>query len=1755
MAEVPLDPSIAQVSPNIASAIAKTKISPAEKQLVAQLAKTYTLGKQLLKKPKDDARKEFLGLDPIVQDNMRTLYTDQDIFKAEQGLLGKIVTAGAKATMATAGTLFSPLVAAYKAVDVYSKGVNTTKNVVQQVTSGKQNFSKKVITDSFNGNNMWRQEDLVRYEEKYGKAMVTLARGIIEKRTPGEAIDMYGNGVDADMVSALKLMGNDPDAFDDILSDIKQNVQLSPGRNLAQVQPMTSVEMTEFKKKPTYKILKAFGIDMSTTAGQQSASKIVSGPVDAVYQLLNPMDPLTYVGVGPAIKAFKGGVGGVKVGAMESLQFAGIKTRGDKLADQYKFLLDRFGATGVKRANRQVFSEPDVIQLWDGTLGPIIDDYAKAAPGAERASVYRRIRFEQPEWANEEVIKKMADAGVSNAKTAEKFFERYENGRYLLSMSVDGISHTRNGIPVAKAYRKTTSEVHKRIYRAINPLPEDTASLDAVNKSALEVIDDLVKTGERENSLLSPNLDDLLERTKDRENVLNKMGRQGFRSPGRILHGDDAIKTIDNLRNLLGQIVSRDIAEAVADMFLDMAPEAQITLIRNAHSAFYRRIGMHATPGGEAQAGELLNATFNEQAGMFNTVRTEIPQGWESELSKDIFKYENDIPVLTSRGAAHFSQLSQGIAPINYDLAYQYANQAKLAKKTNLLNIIGGATRNNLVRRYTDFYTSQTLFPRLGVRTVTDESIFYSLNGSYYDLLDLALFKKGTGKQIGEVATIATGSKSAIGMYKRAAYKMFPHLDLTKKLPAEERIAIIQKLADLNETTIENVTHAEIMEAVISRAVNIYDETLPKGMFDSLRLVMKHNPALIDSMADSLGSKSVLSGQISQDYMSSMFVPTAWTDALTKFGLQQSKVWTPREVSKMTNKQVAIAHYDNWNTRFAVNSRTVAKGVYVNPTEYFFNYGGLRTIEQLKSARNAILDKLGIVFDDGLGTFVSKSSGNFAKEFNSPFSTTAALRQAGRNDIQIAIAHLETMLMDMKNTFHGSSNAFNQDLFNLITKKNKEIRAAADKKNIQSDTWSKAIAKTTFKEFEDATVAYQPVGTINTRLRKTGDSEVDMKVFEEFTGIGGVIQRYQNWSMDVMDAQVNGLLRQPLLWFRIDQNLKKLRNFEDNIRLDIIADGRAANPNMDSYALARLESNAADLAEKRVVSLAYETAIQDVLKSVDNQAIRSNLAMAVRSVGRFYRATEDFQRRIYRVAAGNPLRAVSRMRLLSTGLQANGDVYEDDKGDQYIIFPTDVVINSAIEPVLRVLTGNDNFQIPVFNDLALKLKLINPSFSPDAGQPSLSSPIASVSMLAIKTLARELPFVPSAVKEQIQPYTMKVSEEIDTLMLGNIGENLDLYTALVPMFGQSIINTLAPTEKNRQKGTAMLQAIAYFNAYGYTLPDNATVAQKKKYIKDLKASANTIVVFRNMLGQISSGQPSLKETLSLSDYVKGTGIGSPKAAFWDVYNSILRNGDTDIPHAWDLAVATFVGENPGKSGWIVPRSNNAYKVFINKTNEVKNWATNNKTFVDTYGEVGWIFAPRAGEYNPDVYGWLESQDLINMPEFETYLDAVRLASDKQQYFALDEERDQVLAGTLDPAQRKLAIDKASAQKRMMRSANPDLAAVIENSLESQGELRKKLKVIHDAVNDPKAPINKQVRVSMRTIVDEIQSLDNFNNDVEQRTRFDFTIAKAEKKDNIALLIKELGQSSPEIYEAARLVFTPLLNTYSKESIQSAVRGN
>jgi hypothetical protein len=1055
-----------------------------------------------------------------------------------------------------------------------------------------------------------------------------------------------------------------------------------------------------------------------------------------------------------------------------------------------------------------------------------------------------------------------------------------------------------------------------------------------------------------------------------------------------------------------------------------------------------------------------------------------------------------------------------------------------------------------------------------------------------------------------------------------------------------------------------------------------------------MRKLLKNNPSAVDSIANSMGAKTSLSARVDQEFINAQFTPSNLTKMMEANGLKASKKYRAVDIRELNDLEIAVAHFDNFSIRFSYNGKTVDEQQYVSPVAPFFRHNALKTGGDFELARRDLLEQVGVRADLDLNTFdvfnIKKVKG-----FNKEFSTTVYYRQQNMTEADIARVHIDNMLIDMYNTFHGGPNSYNQKLYDAIVERHKELYGSlassksisggnagkgtplgdakdiamrsesnaaivelaeldiqkkittavpegvgktssetsllrlgpatgdlsgktimlarngklankelrpetvrniinanaagakfvvGDMPNVDSQfhdllnkidakytifhtgteprtgiiskpkkqvksAWAKASASLTPEEFITLTKGFRPTsGQINTRLVFTG-GEADLDALKDVNGNAEILGKFQNWAMDVMDAQVNGLFRQPALWITYSKYMDDLAPYEKKLVSQYQKIIKEDNPLISDAKAAKL---AKAQAEKQTVEIAWNGAVNELITYADNPNIKSNLAVSVRSVGRFYRATEDFYRRMYRVYTKKPLQTLYRLRLLHTGLQASGDVYEDDKGDLYVTFPTDIIVNSAINPVLRVLSGDDDFKVPSFNDFALKLRLINPSFAPDAGQPAFSGPVAAVGLYALKSFLRELPLIPSGIKEKIAPEASKAADVINNIALGNIGKNLDLREALTPLLGSTIWSTISPTESDRQKSTAVLQAISYFQAYGYGLPANASVEETDKYLSNLKIAASSIVVARNMIGQISPGYPALRDTKGLPDYMKNVGITSFKAEFWDIYNSILRNDSENALDAFDLALATFVGKNPGKLAYIVPRNSSAMKVFLNKTQEVKDWSVNNAPFIDTYGETAYIFAPRTGEYNPDIYNWMESEGFVKLPEFATYLKEVQLSEDRETYFSIEDNQKVELAKTTDIDLRRQIIYQSQQARKAMLNSNPYLKSEIMGSIDNQGELEAKFSELSQIVSSKNTPIDKRSRAAMQLVVAEMSQFLTIAKDKQMSSRSDFSEVKAAKKKSINKIIEEYSKTYPEIREANRLIFRSLLNSFSKD---------
>lgn len=1759
-----LSSAVAEMSPNLYKTAMNIGMDEKDAKLVDQLARTHKLAKNLLTKSRDKARKEFLALDPTVKSNIYSIFPNEEIFQPEKTMFQKVASAVSKPLLKVAGTLASPLVAGFKAVETYGKVLNTGYTAYKQVQQGAD-FSKALLSDAYNGTNSWKWDEVQKYEEKHGKALITLARAIAEKKSIGKALDMYGK-YDDDIANAIMYAGDNPDKFQTLVDELSQDAQVSPGRDFT---PSVSQLMHVQDNSIEYKMWKLVGVDLKTEKGARIARKIKSASLDGVYQVL--VDPLTYTGVGTTAKVATKGLGGYKVGFGEAYaRFGGFQTKGQKLAAKYQFIADR---GGVEEGMKWAFNEPEIKTLWDKQLGPRLQKFSEAKGPYEKAQVLESIKFDFPEWYNTDVVRTLSRNKVFNAESARNYFTHVDDTNMMLNGTVDGISFKRNGIPFARKSRLLTSAVHKAAYEVFNPTAgsKTGSALAKAEQDNLTLIETLSRVAAEDSGLVNTKIIDELKIEEDitkAHQILYKMGQSAKRTPGVIIWGEDSAKTADAIRSTAASVMPNDMANAVTIWLIDQPENIQLTVVRNMQYAFMKRLGIT-----DEDALSILSRTYNDTAGLHASPNTPFPEEWVDALHPAVYDIQNNVPYLVNRGVVQPSQLKKGISALPYDELYTLSAREKMknipAMEGNkatvpfraAMDLFGGATRSKTASRASDWWSAGTLAPRLGMRTNVDEGMMYSLVNEAESVFQLGASK--FEKDIA-AATAITGSRTSVGPVKGSFFWLAKKLNITRKngrpldpreaIPAAEREEIklkIQKSLEDKlgiEVPMAEISNLEIRDALISTAEEIYPSVVGTESWENLKKVMRHQPNFGGSVINSLSAKSILGGKIAPDFFESTFGLDSFSLFLKEHGGELGREWTPREVRKLSEAETGVAMWRLFNLRFGFNEYKIMNGRYFSPVGSFFRHNAIKTKDDFIAARKEILSQMEVYFDESTGTYQSLND-EVTEAALRPFSQVVALKQKGYKNPEIARMLVEDMLADMRFTFHGSTTAYNQKLFDLISRKEKAItKVEQDLGRGYHATWSKAVSSLSWKEFDEATLGFRPVTDyINSDVVINGKN-IDLDGLKEVQTFAEMMDKYPGKILELMDHQVTGFFRLPALKVGVNKAFKQLKPYEKMLvernRKALLESDPFMNPDL---ALERAKL----LAEKQVTEIAVKQASDAVLEFVDNPNIRSTFSVSIRHLGRFFRATEDFQRRMYRMYTKTPLRTLYRMRLLHLGLESAGSVYTDEKGDDYVIFPTDVVINNAINPVLAKLTGNENLKLPTATQMALKWRLINPSFAPDAGQPAFAGPQAGIAVLTAKAFLRELPLVP--FRDKLSPYTNWAADKLDLFAMGHIGKNTDLGELVkitLPMFFSGIKEIATPQESSRVKTNAVIQAIAYHQAAGYSLPANATTQQKQDYLRALKVSANNVIIGQFLLGNLNPAYPTLKDSAGLPDFIKKTGISSFKSEFWDIYDGIVRNGGPDITDPFSLALATFIGKNPNKLAYVVPRNTKAMQVFVNKTDNLKNWVNGNRSFVDTYKEIGYIFAPKIGEYNPDIYTFMEAENLVSSPELLDYLEKVQTAADKEDYFAYTKKEKEDLSKVADYGSRKAIIAASERNRQLLIYSNPALEEAINNP-DNRGTLKKQLNSLSDAVNSPKAPINKDLRASMQVIIQKMRGFIDFNEDPFAKNGYQFSEQKVMTRNEIAQMLFDLSKSSPEIREANRLIFTPLLNSYARNAVSAS----
>ena len=211
----------------------------------------------------------------------------------------------------------------------------------------------------------------------------------------------------------------------------------------------------------------------------------------------------------------------------------------------------------------------------------------------------------------------------------------------------------------------------------------------------------------------------------------------------------------------------------------------------------------------------------------------------------------------------------------------------------------------------------------------------------------------------------------------------------------------------------------------------------------------------------------------------------------------------------------------------------------------------------------------------------------------------------------------------------------------------------------------------------------------------------------------GLSDRAYMW----MGRQNARLSREPIFWGNVIALWRSAKPRRDQLARAISSARGEVWDELDDKAQLANHKIASELVGKDVLDRAYSLS----LAFMDNPMNRSNLAWKARNISRYYRASEDFYRRMRRMGTSNPEGFV-KAALVYSLLDDTGIVYTDDYGDKYFMYPTNGITQKVIYPFVGLFGGQFDplTQVEPFG-LGGKVLGLTPSADPMNMIPPLTS--------------------------------------------------------------------------------------------------------------------------------------------------------------------------------------------------------------------------------------------------------------------------------------------------------------------------------------------------------------------------------------------------------------------------------------------------
>lgn len=430
------------------------------------------------------------------------------------------------------------------------------------------------------------------------------------------------------------------------------------------------------------------------------------------------------------------------------------------------------------------------------------------------------------------------------------------------------------------------------------------------------------------------------------------------------------------------------------------------------------------------------------------------------------------------------------------------------------------------------------------------------------------------------------------------------------------------------------------------------------------------------------------------------------------------------------------------------------------------------------------------------------------------------------------------------------------------------------------------------------------------------------------------------------------------------------------------------------------------------------------LNYTDNPMNRSLMAWKVRNVARYYRATEDFYRRMSRVAVNYPI-GFWRTALTYQLLDETGFVYTDQNGDKYFAYPGNEFLMTTVNKVLSVGLGRQTAaEIDPFF-VGGKITGLAPSSDPKQALPSLSGPL---SVIGFKMLFDRFDSL-----AQFEKY-----------VTGEYSVNASYWDALIPASINRVIKSTSQDERDSLYGSAMMDSFA-IAAANDMIPEGATT------VDDIKNSdlwpilnniATSIVVTKLLMSYFVPASPQVY-TDNVTAFARANGLSSMRQTFLAL---VQKYAESDNPaenmNPMGAAMRQWYVLHPEGNlmPFTVSQTENKQIVAnlanVQTTDKMESWYRENKWLWKKYPneapEAALWLAPRDGEFVWPAWQLATNElGLKQGKEFNTFATDVLASKTQFEYFAtIDDYAEDIAAQDPRTSEGRAAITKLEADRKL-----------------------------------------------------------------------------------------------------------------------------